>query len=384
MMKSPFKFGQVVEGEYFTDRAKDIKRLVANFENNINTVLLSPRRWGKSSLVHKAIKTTLKRNKNFRACYIDLFQIRDEKEFYGKLATGVIKSTSTKFEDWVRTAGQFLKTLTPNISFGIDPQADFKISFDFTDKDKTYGEILNLPEKIAKKKKIKIIIAIDEFQNLSNFKNPLLFQKRLRSAWQYHYNTVYCLFGSKRHMLTEIFENKSMPFYKFGDVIYLSKIEQKYLVKFIIRKFEKTSKHINGKYANEIVALMKRHPYYVQQLAYIVWSNTGKTVDQKTLDNSVNDLLDRNSILYEKEIDELSNTQVNFLKALVDGIGNGFSSQDILKKYNLGASSNVIKIKRVLLKKEIIDISGGQIEILDPAFELWLRKRYFAAGGIKL
>jgi len=376
-MNSPFKFGSIVEGEYFTNRVKDIDRLNLNFESNINTILLSPRRWGKSSLVKKTVKSLLRKDKKFRACYIDLFQIRDENEFYSKYATEVIKSTSTKMEEWIKTSGKFLKNFKPNISFGVDPNTDFKISIDFAEGDKTYSEILELPEKIAKSKKIKLIICIDEFQNLSNFKDPILFQKRLRSVWQYHQNSAYCLFGSKRHMLMDIFENKSMPFYKFGDVFYLEKIKKHHLKKYLKSKFLKTNKIIDDKYSDIIVELMKEHPYYVQQLSHIVWGNTEKNVTEKIIEYSIKNLLEQNSLLFEKEIDGLSNTQVNFLKAIIFGIEDSFSSQVILRKYHLGASSNIVKIKRALVQKEIIEISMGKPIILDPAFELWLKRIYF-------
>ncbi len=376
-MKSPFKFGSVVEGEYFTNRVKDIDRLILNFESNINTILLSPRRWGKSSLVKKAVKSILKKESSYRACYIDLFQIRDENEFYSKFATEIIKSTSTKMEEWIKTSGKFLKNFKPNISFGVDPNTDFKISIDFAEEDKTYAEILELPEKIAKSKKIKIIVCIDEFQNLSNFEDPILFQKRLRSVWQHHKKSVYCLFGSKRHMLMDIFENKSMPFYKFGDVFYLEKIRKHYLTRYLIAKFTKTKKDISVKHADHIVQLMDEHPYYVQQLSHIVWSNTEKDVTEKIITYSVNQLLEQNSLLFEKEIDSLSNTQINFLRAIILGVENSFSSQVILRKYKLGASSNIVKIKRALVQKEIINIGNGKPIILDPCFLLWLKEKYF-------
>lgn len=272
---------------------------------------------------------------------------------------------------------KFLSHLKPNISFGIEPQTDFKISIDISEKNKTFSEILELPEIIAKQKNLKLIICVDEFQNLSNFKEPLLFQKRLRSAWQHHQNVVYCLFGSKRHMLMNIFENKSMPFYKFGDIFYLSKIEKSHLISYVRLKFTKTNKIIDEKYAETIVDLMQEHPYYVQQLSHIVWSISDKIVTKEIIEESINDLLEQNSLLFENEIEALSNTQVNFLKAVVEGINNSFSSQQILKKYKLGASSNVIKIKRTLVRKEIIDMKQGKPIILDPAFELWLKRIYF-------
>ncbi len=376
-MKSPFQFGGIVSGNNFINRNKEIVRLLTNFDSNINTLLMSPRRWGKSSLIHKAAQIALRNNSNYRFCFIDLFNIRDENEFYSTLIKELIKSTSTKPEEWLNSARYFLKRVTPKITIGIDPSTDFDIKLDIDKTQKSYSEILNVSEKIAIQKKIKILICIDEFQNLSYFNDPLLFQKRLRANWQYHKNTVYCLFGSKRHMLIELFENKSMPFYKFGDTFYLEKLDTEPLFKYITRQFKKTEKDINPEFTLEIITLMKNHPYYVQQLAHLVWINTNKKVTKQILKTGIQNLLNQNSILYEKEIESLSTTQINFLRAITDNISNNFSSTKIIHEYNLGTSGNVIKIKNALIKKEIIDVIKHKPIILDPAFELWLKKIYF-------
>jgi uncharacterized protein len=93
--------------------------------------------------------------------------------------------------------------------------------------EKNYREVLQLPEKIAAKKNINVVICIDEFQNIESFKDSLAFQKKLRTEWQHQQMVTYCLYGSKQQMMTSLFEKQSMPFYRFGDVIYLSKIKRK-------------------------------------------------------------------------------------------------------------------------------------------------------------
>lgn len=120
-------------------------------------------------------------------------------------------------------------------------------------------------------------ICINEFQNLSVFKDPLLFQKRLRSEWQHHYHVNYCLYGSQQHMMMELFERQSMPFYKFGDVMYLSKIHRKDWISFIIAKFQSTGKKIDEHLADMIAGFVQDHSYYVQQLSHLVWINTHQT-----------------------------------------------------------------------------------------------------------
>jgi AAA+ ATPase superfamily predicted ATPase len=375
-MKSPFQFGKIVEGANFTNRDEEIKRLISNFENNIHTLIISPRRWGKSSLVKAASRRVTRRQSDLKFCYIDLFRIRNEDEFYTTFAREVVKATSKKTEEWIAYAKSFLTRMTPRFSFGTDPTHDFEMTFDFARKTEAYEEILDLPEKIAKQRKVKIVVCIDEFQNLSFFQDPLLFQKRLRSVWQHHQHTVYCIYGSKRTMLAHLFGNKSMPFYKFGDVLYLDKIQKAHLVKFVMKGFERTGKQIDRQQSERIVDWMKCHPYYVQQLSHMVWVTAESNVSDLILETALNDLIHQSAILFEREIESLSNTQINFLRALSEGVQEALSSADILKKYHLGTSGNVVKIKKSLEKKEMISNIQSKPKFIDPAFELWFKRVY--------
>jgi hypothetical protein len=372
-MKSPFQFGRVVVGDTFTDRSAEIKRLKSNIENNVHTMLISPRRWGKSSLVKQTTVHLAK--KKIKFCFIDLFKIRNEEDFYSSYANTMIKSISSKTGEWIALTKSFLGRITPRISPGTDPFSDFEINFDMKGIKQNYEEVLNLPEKIAEKKKTTIIVCIDEFQNLGNFNEPVLFQKRLRAVWQYHKRVTYILYGSKRHMLMHLFENKSMPFYKFGDVIYLEKIADKYLKRFIMDSFSKTGKTIENEHAGKIVDSVKCHPYYTQQLAHLVWIDTEDKVTDEILDRAVGELLSQNSLLYQKEIETLTNIQVNFLKAVSRDIEQ-LSSAEVIREYKLNSSANVSRIKRALEKKEIIDTIHKKIVFIDPVFELWFKKYY--------
>jgi hypothetical protein len=204
-MKSPFAFGKVVEDPSFTNRTKEIGKLHSNFDHQVHSILISPRRWGKTSLVHKAVTTYISENDQARYCNIDLFSVREEKEFYETLAREVIKSTSSKVEEWVKLSRDFLKRISPRFSFGVDPINDFELSFDWDDENAHVEEILDMPERIAESKGIRLIICMDEFQSLASFRDPEGFQKQLRASWQYHQHVVYCFYGSKRSMMSAIF-----------------------------------------------------------------------------------------------------------------------------------------------------------------------------------
>lgn len=375
-MKSPFTFGKIAQGSNFTDRAFETKRLVSNFNDKVNTILISPRRWGKSSLVSKSASQFQKEKKK-HAVLIDLFNIRDEAQFYSYYAKKIIQETSSKPREWMDTAASFLKRLSPKVSFPIDMVNDFEITFELKDKAEDFEDILNLPEKIADTKKIEIAVCIDEFQNVANFQQPLLLQKRLRAAWQKHRNTVYCLYGSQTHMMTTLFERKSMPFYKFGDVMYLGKIDSTYLNDFILIQFKNTGKKIDPQIARLIVDNVQCQPYYTQQLAHIVWINTDGKVTKDIFERSLNELIEQNAPLYIKDIENLSNTQINFLKLLVESTRKDIFSKELIQQFNLGTPGNVTKIRSVLINKEIIHLVNSKYELIDPVFRLWLKNIYF-------
>ena len=235
MDNNPFRFGSSVLAQNFVNRESEKKQLITNFGSSINTVILSPRRWGKTSLVKEVIR--LNQDKNISFCFIDLFFVRSEEEFYTVYAREIFKATASKLDERIANIKEYFKQIVPKIQLGVDIEHEFSLSFDWSEIINSRDEILNLPEKIALKKNIKVVVCIDEFQNIATFNNSDAVQKSLRSCWQHHQNSSYCLFGSKRHMLSEIFNNKSKPFYRFGEVILLQKISKEAWIPFIISKF---------------------------------------------------------------------------------------------------------------------------------------------------
>ncbi len=376
MKTSPFKYGITVNADSFTDRETESKKLFNNLTQGINTTIISPRRWGKSSLVEKVLIDINKKEKTIKTINIDLFSVSTEEEFLELLARETIKAASTQWEDWIKSTKEFFKKLIPKISMGIDPSNDFSINFDWYELKKYQDEILNLPEIIASKKNIRFIIAIDEFQNLANFKKFELLEKRMRANWQRHKSVTYCLYGSKRHMMTDIFNNPSKPFYRFGDIVLLQKISTENWIKFIVKSFKKSSKTISKKDAAIIPTLMKNHSWYVQQFSHYVWQKTDKTTSKKEINDALKELIQANTPLYQKEIETISLTQINLLKAITHK-ETQFTSTAVMQKYKLGTPRNVSKNKTTLINNDMIHEIDGKYELLDPAFELWFLKLFF-------
>lgn len=339
-------------------------------------MIISPRRWGKSSLVEKVANEIRKKRKDKKVVLIDLFSVDSEEVFLETFAREIIKASTDKWEEWINSAKDFFQNLIPKINFGVDPTLDFSLSFDWKELKKHNEEILNLPEVMAEKKEIELIICLDEFQNLAAFKDFTVFEKKLRAVWQRQKRVTYCLFGSKRHMMHDIFNNPSKPFYRFGDLMPLRKIETDSWIAFIIQSFDETNKKIEPNVAALIPKVMKNHSWYVQQLSHYTWNLTDDKAEKEHVLKALTELINANKPFYQKETESLSKTQRNFLKAVSYG-ETRMTSSEVMQKYKLGTPRNVSKNKAILIKNDIIDLSDGNYSFLDPAFEIWFNEQFF-------
>jgi len=375
-MAAPFVYGKIADSENFTDREAETAHLVGNFNSLINTIIISPRRWGKSSLVARAADISSK-NSRLRTCRIDLFNVRNEEDFYELLAHNILKATSSKWEEAVESAKKFFTRLVPKIVLMGDGQNEISLDFDRKELKNNPDEVLDLAERIAGEKGIGIVVCVDEFQNIAEFDDPLYFQKKLRSHWQQHRHVAYCLYGSKRHMMLDVFTNASMPFYKFGDLLFLEKIATASWSVFIAERFKATRKHISKKGTELICALADNHPYYVQQLSQQAWLRTDGECSEAIIRQAHEAIVAQLSLLFVTITESLSDYQINFMKALIAG-ESALSSSEVLAKYRLGTSANVSRARKALIDKDILDDNAGKISFQDPIYRHWLAHNYFA------
>lgn len=375
-IEAPFVFGVRVEGDTFTDRREETERLKANFTYGVNTILISPRRMGKTSLVDKVC--SLVESDDIKIARIDAFGCRSENDFINAFATAVVRATSNKWEEWMENAKVFLSRFVPKISFGQDPLNDFSLSLEYNASNNTTEEVLKLPETIAQTKGYRIVVCIDEFQQIGDFPDSLSFQKRLRGVWQLQSHVSYCLYGSKKHMMEQMFQDHSYPFYRFGDLFYLNKINEEDWVEYIRQRFETTGKHIPEDLAREICRVTDRYSSYVQQLAWFVWLRTAEaaTASEADLQYGIDRLLDACEPLFIQQTEELSAYQMNFLRAIVNGVHTGFTQSTVLNTYRLGTAANVTRLKKALIEKDLITIPAPKhLEMSDPILALWLKRR---------
>jgi uncharacterized protein len=373
----PFAYGKIASFGNFTNREEETQTLMQQWRALSNIVLISPRRWGKTSLIQHSSAEFERLNPDYKVVHLDMFGIRSEQEFYQVFASKVLKISYSKVETISKKVADLFKQVIPKISFNPIPESEFSLSFDWESLKLDPSEVLDLPEKIAQKEGFKIIICIDEFQNIHFFEDQMVFQKKLRAHWQQHQQVAYTLYGSKENMMQTLFNDKKMPFYRFAYLLNMGKIKLEKWQTFIIDRFKTTGKSISAEEAADIASRVELLPHYVQQLAQIVWFNTQKKCHMGIIASSFDNLQGQLGTYFIRETEQISFLQLAVLQQLID-TSTINTKLETIEKYKLKSSAHVIKAKKALFDKQIIRMQNKDIEFVDPMYGSWLRDIYFA------
>lgn len=373
----PFMYGLIAENDNFIDRVEDRKQLKTFLGGGINVMLISPRRWGKSSLVKAAMEELKQEDKQIRVCYLDASRIISEEEFYNKFAIAVIEAASSTLEKKWADFKQYVQALIPGVKLKASAfdAVEMEMELNFAPLKDSAERVLQLPEQISIDKGLHIIVCIDEFQQLSYLPNWKKMEATMRSVWQHQHHANYCLYGSKRHMMMDIFNNSNNPFYRFGQVLYMKKIEKQYWMPYIIEGFTKTGKHISEELASMICDIAQCHSWYVQQFSLFVWMNTETEVTEEIVNRQLQVVIDTNADMFAKDIENLAASQVAMLRAVSAG-ETQFNAKEVVKRYGLGAPRTITQNKKTLIKRDIIEVNGDGYQFIDPIYALWFKREY--------
>lgn len=373
-MRKPFVYGELAEDENFIDRIDDRRQLKTFLCNGINVTLISPRRWGKSSLVKATMKEIMAERSDTVVCFIDAFRLNSETEFYNAFASSVVNSVATTLDKGMELVRNYLKNFSARLKLK-GPLIDVEVDLRQKDSAINVEELLNLPQKLAEERGMHFIVCIDEFQKLAEFPEWKSMEGMLRSVWQQQQDVTYCLYGSKRHMLMDIFTNSNKPFYRFGQTLYLNKIESRYWIEYIVNTFRETGKEISEEYAARICSIMENHSWYVQQFSFFVWAATDTVVTEEIMQRQLQSVLDTNMPVFEAETERLAASQVAMLRAVADG-EQRLNSADVVSKYHLGGPQSITRNKSVLIRMDILEKQDGKLVFVDPLYKLWFMRNF--------
>ncbi len=352
-MKNPFKFGTVVEADYFTDRVEEVNYINRFIESPNHLILISPRRFGKSSVVAKAVKQNGRKNMT-----VNLQQVTSVADLSAKLLREFFKVHPMERVRHLITHFRIIPTITTNALTGsmdvaFQPGVDSTILLE---------DVMELIEK-AHSESDRIIVILDEFQEILDIDSHL--DKKLRTIMQTQKHINYILLGSQESMMTDIFEKKKSPFYHFGQLMRLQKLPREDFHRYLSERLVDCYPNNCNELSNEILDFTDCHPYYTQQLASNVWQIGMLQPETKdVIRTAIEQIVTTHGLDYERLWMNFKRTNKWILQRLASNVPLQTGEQRTSTIYSA--------LKR--LQKDGYVIYSNHYEIEDPFFKEWILK----------
>jgi hypothetical protein len=359
MKDNPFKFGTIVDGQYFTDREDEIAKIKSYLDSENHLIIISPRRFGKTSLIRKVLSES-----EHHYLHLDMQLVISEDDFASQLLKRIYRIFPfQKLKTKIRTF-----RLIPSVI--LNPvTGDTEITFKPGSKDLApLEDVLNLIEKLGSgNKKIKVVL--DEFQEIFRINAGL--DRMLRSVMQNHRNINYIFMGSSESMIREIFEKRSSSFYRFGSLLTLGMIPEKKFYVFLYERFSRITKEA-GEISDAILRITGAHPYFTQQLAFTVWELLKDSDFTSRIVETAADEIVRS---HDNDFERLWNTFNRTDMMVLTGMSvNDISplSEAFNRLYGTGAVSTVFSTLQRLVRRGILIKDGSSYSFDDPFFKRWI------------
>lgn len=353
LLMNPFKFGTIVEDEYFTDRVNELEQIKQMLDSENHLVLISPRRFGKSSLVAKALQQIGR-----PSITIDFMKVLNVEDLASQILRQVFRIH--KFEK-IKHLMKFFRVV-PTLSY--NPMTEgVDVSFvPSVDKSSAMLEdSLELLEKVSSAKN-RLIVVFDEFQEVNSIDKTLA--KQLRAIMQRQKGLNYIFMGSQESMMEEIFEKKKSPFFHFGERMNLKKIPYEDFYAYIESRLPDMPASQKAAITEEILKFTDVHPYYTQQLSAAVYNaiEYGK-IKKNPVAYAVKKQVEEHSLDYERLWANLNRTDRKVMIALAN-------RSNPMADRSVASSTLFSSIKRLLKQGYVIKTTGYELE--DPFFGEWI------------
>ena len=376
MSANPFRYGAVARGEYFTDRESELRALVDDVRGGQDIVIFSPRRFGKTSLVTRAIEHL--REEGTLVAYLDLLGAPSKAELADDLGQALYEGLQSPLEQAFDRIRDFFSSLTisPRITVGEDakPQLEFIGYEPERDADKLIEGLLELPARVAREGH-HVVVVFDEFQEIVTIDQHLPAQ--IRAAFQQQADIAHVYLGSKRHLMEPMFMERGAALYRSAKPMPLGPIAPHQFIGFLRERFAAGGAEVPTEALEEILSITGGRPYETQELCSFTWTRTqaeGGQVDGELIRGALSDLIDAESARYLAVWDRLSASQRALLLALSRERGRVYSGS-YRSRHKLGSASTVQKAVARLEQFELVEpLADGGFAISDVFLRDWLRR----------
>ena len=379
---NPFAVGTLVTGDEFADRNQELRLLEDELPSGGRIFLLAYRRYGKSCLIHEALRR-LRKNAGAITAYVDLYKASSEREFWELMINqlvGASREPVQRVTEWLKSLGGALRP-----TFSVDPQTGMPTVTlgsvaTSAELSRLRERALALPAEIATRRRRPVIVAFDEFQEIREFDGGRL-EKQMRAAFQQHRRVGYVFAGSKPHLLRRMAEDPRAAFYRFGRRLELGPIAVDAWLEYLEPRFDKGNLDVSADALRRVVELTRGIPYYVIRLCRLLWPGAlrRQAFDAADVDAAYGEIVDEAGAIFVPIWEELTLAQRRTAGALAKGRGNEIFAGSVRTDYELGAPSSVARSLERLRDLGLVGQEGqaagkARYVIVDPVFAEWVRR----------
>lgn len=371
MIYNPFITSGYVSPEYFCDRENETQQLVQNIQGHSHTVLISPRRMGKTGLIEHCFNQEVIKN-DYHTFFLDIYSTMNLNDFVFLLGNRICRSLKTKDKQLMEMFVKVVKSI--QFTIGFDEAGMMNGSFglgDIKDSQRSLEEIfLYLAEA-----KRPCVVAIDEFQQIEKYPEKNV-EALLRTYIQHCSNATFIFAGSQRHIIQNMFASASKPFYNSSSMMSLAPIAKEKYVEFAVRMFAIFGKVCAPEYIDNLYDTLEGHTWYMQAVLYLAFYMTDKKCSPTIINEALIKRVTDNEDVFESMYYGLSERQRSTLKAIAaEGKAKQTQSVAFIKKYGLTSASSVQSAIRQLMDKDLVTTEKGSYRVDDRFFGFWLKNQ---------
>lgn len=373
-LMNPFVVGREIPDEFFCDRVVETETLVKQVRNGRNVALISQRRLGKTGLIHHLFQQQFIRD-NYYTFFIDIYSTLSFDEFVYTFGQEVYKQLKDK-----SLARRFFEVITSlRLAFKVDGTTGepyLKLSLgDLRSAKTTLDEIFTYLETADKP----CLVAIDEFQQIGNYAEKNV-EAILRTKIQHCSNTQFIFSGSKKHMMANMFNSPSRPFYQSSLTIGIAPLPNDIYAEFSSRLFALYSKNIATRVVNEVYTKYNGVTWFMQMMLNELFDLTpvGATCSMEMLSIAEDNIINLQQTAHESTLAMLSSKQKSLLIAIMrEGVARNVTAGSFVNRHNLSSPSSVQSALKGLVDKDIVVVDDDQsCRIENFFFAQWLKRKF--------